>query len=146
MKRRTVIKLDLQMFGGRGGGSRMSSGTSSNTSGSGGASGGGGGASSTYFQQNEVPQRIKSFTQVGTGASGDYESKMYVTRKGDAIKVTTKYKDGTRTTWTEARNYPDSPQYNKTRAQWESTLAGIARAYIRTGSKVTTIDDKKKGR
>lgn len=99
------------------------------------------------FKASEVPSRIQSFTSTGSGAAGDYESRMYVTRKGDAIKEVTKYKDGGKRTETIMQNYPQYPQYNRTRAQFESELAKMAKSRIRAGSEVVTaIDDKKKGR
>lgn len=104
---------------------------------------GGGGT----YTVNDVPSRVQSYTTTGTaGVSGDYESRRYVTRKGDAIKEVTKYKDGGKRTETIMQNYPQYPQFNRTRAQFESELAKMARADIRTGGKVTAIDDKKKGR
>lgn len=98
------------------------------------------------YKVNEVPSRVQSYTTTGTGVSGNWESRRYITRKGDAIKETTKYESGRRTTTTVMENNPKYPQYNRTRAQFESELAKMAKAEIRTGSKVTGIDDKKKGR
>ena len=96
--------------------------------------------SSGSYSVSEVPSRIQSFTTVGTGVSGDWESKTYVTKKGDAIKTVTKYADGTKTTYTDAKNY--GTEYDKTRAQYESILSDMAKAEIRTGSEVTAIDDR----
>lgn len=98
------------------------------------------------YNVNDVPTRIQSFTTTGTGISGDWESKMYVTEKGDAIKEVTKYSDGRRTTTTVMKNYPQYPGANRTRAQFEEALSDMAKAQIRTGTKVTAVDNKKKGR
>lgn len=95
------------------------------------------------YKVSDVPSRIQSFTSTGTGVSGNWESKTYVTSKGDAIKETTKYDNGRKTTSTVMRNYP---QNQRTREQFESELAKMAKAQIRTGGKVTAIDNKKKGR
>ena len=97
------------------------------------------------YKVNDVPARIQSFTATGTaGVAGDYESKTYVTKKGDAIKETTKYSDGRRTTTTVMKNDPKYPSTNRTRAQFEEALSGIAKSQIRTGTKVTAVDDKRK--
>lgn len=101
-------------------------------------------AGSGTYQESDVPSRVQSFTTIGTGVSGDYESRTYVTRNGDAIKTTTKYSDGTRTTSTDMKNYPQYPETNRSRAQFEKELAGMAKARIRTGSDVLTINGKKK--
>lgn len=120
-------------MGGRGSGSRMSASTSGSR---------GGGAA---YQASEIPSRIQSYTTTGSGASGDWESRRYITRNGNAIKEVTTYKDGSRSTTTVMQNYPQYPQYNRTRAQFETELAKMAKAEARTGSKVTAIDNKKKG-
>lgn len=101
---------------------------------------GGGGT----YSVSDVPSRIQSFSYSGSGASGDWESRRYITRNGDAIKEVTTFANGRKTTETIAKNYGD--QYDRTRAQFESTLAGMAKSEIRTGGKVTAIDNKKKGR
>lgn len=121
-------------------GSRSSGRTGSNSR----TTGGGG-----TYTANEIPSRVKSYTTTGTGANGDWESRRYVTRNGDAIKETTTYKDGSKSTTTIMQNYPQYPQYpqyNRTRAQFEGELANMAKSEARTGGKVTAIDNKKKGR
>ena len=102
-------------------------------------------SSGATYQVNEIPSRVQSYTTTGSGANGDWESKRYVTRKGDAIKEVTTYKNGGRsTTTTVMQNNPRYPEYNRTRAQFESELANMAKAEARTGGKVTSVDNKKK--
>lgn len=101
-------------------------------------------ATGGVYQVSEIPSRIQSYTYSGSGAAGDWESKMYVTRKGDAIKEVTKFGDGRRMTETIMKNY--GTQYDRSRAQFENDLAKMAKARIRAGSKVTSVDGKKKGR
>ena len=117
-------------MGGRSSGSKMTSSSSM-------ASQGG-----NTYTVSEIPSRIQSFTTIGTGVSGDWESKTYVTRKGDAIKTVTTYSDGTKTTYTDSKNY--GTEYDKTRDQYESILAGMAKSHIRAGVPVTAVNGKKK--
>lgn len=121
-------------------GSRSRGSNSGGSSSGGQRSSGGGG----LYKESDIPSRANSFTVAGTGVSGDYESKTYVTKKGDGIKTVTKYSDGTKMTHTDMKNYGD--KYDRSRAEYESILARMAKAHIRTGSKVTAVDDKKKGR
>lgn len=122
-------------------GSNRNRGTGSSGGGSSSSAGGGG-----TYQQSEIPSRVQSYTTVGSGVSGDWESRRYVTRNGNAIKEVTTYKDGGRSTTTVMQNNPRYPEYNRTRSQFESELAKMAKAEIRTGGKVTAVDNKKKGR
>lgn len=121
-------------------GSNRNRGTGS--SGGGSTSPAGGGAT---YQASEIPSRVQSYTTTGSGASGDWESRKYVTRNGDAIKEVTTYENGSKSTTTVMQNYSQYPQYNRTRAQFESELAKMAKADARTGGRVTAVDGKKKG-